>query len=143
MGAIEEVPLSTPHIGSIATLSVAAIEHQGNQVPVRPEELRVSILEHIPHDRQEELLQLLLQFPSVLKRSSEATLRLSQDSRSNNNQEPFYQKQGKIPQAHCPVIEEMLDSWIRLGLIRKANSLFNTPLFCLQHSNGYWIVQDF
>ena len=60
-----------------------------------------------------------------------------------NNREPFYQKQGKIPQAHRPIIEETLDLWIRLGLIRKADSMFNTPLFCLQHPDGYRIVQDF
>ena len=132
MGAIEEVPWSTTRIGSIATLPVAAIQHQGNQAPVRPEELRGSILEHTPQDRQEELLQPLLQFRSVLKRSSEATSRLPQDSRSVNNQEPFYGKQGKISQAHRPVIEETLDSCIRLGLFRKADSMFNTLLFCLQ-----------
>ena len=60
-----------------------------------------------------------------------------------NNREPLYQKQGKIPQAHCPLIEEMLDSWIRLGLIRKADSMFNTLLFCLQDPDGYQIIQDF
>ena len=89
MGAIEEVPSSTTHIGSIATLPVATIQHQGNQVPVRPEELRGSILEHTPQDHLEELLQLLLQFPSLLKRSSKATSRLPQGSQSVNNQEPF------------------------------------------------------
>ena len=86
---------------------------------------------------------MLLQIPSILKRLSGATSRLLQDSRSVNNREPLYQKQGKIPQAHRPVIEKTLDSWIRLGLIRKADSMFNTPLFCLQHPDGYRIVQDF
>ena len=143
MGAIEEVPSSSTHIGSIATIPVAALQHQGNQTPIQPEELRGSILEHTPQDLQEELLQLLLQFPSVLKRSSTATWRLPQDIRSVNSQEPLYQKQGKIPQAHRPVIEETLDSWIRLGLFRKADSMFNTPLVCLQHTDGYRIVQDF
>ena len=143
MGAIEEVPSSSTHIGSIATLPVAALQHQENQIPIQPEELLGSILEHTPQDLQEELLQLLRQFPSVLKCSSKATSRLPQDSLSVNNQEPLHQKQGKIPQAHHPVIEEMLDSWIRLGLIPKANSMFNTPLFCLQHPDGYRIVQDF
>ena len=36
MGAIEEVPTSTTHIGSIATLPIAAIQPPGNHVPVRP-----------------------------------------------------------------------------------------------------------
>ena len=66
MGAIEEVPSSFTHIGSIAMLPVAALQHQGNQIPIQP----VELLEHTRQDRQEELLQLLLQFPSVLKRLS-------------------------------------------------------------------------
>ena len=36
-----------------------------------------------------------------------------------------------------------MDSWIRLGLVWKADSMFNTPLFCLQHLSGYCIIQDF
>ena len=143
MGATEEVPSSTTHIGSIATLPVAAIQPPGNQVPVRPEELRGSILEHTRQDRQQELLQLLLQFPSVLNSSSESTSWLPQGNQPVNNQEPFYQKQGKIPQAHRPVIEETLDLLIRLGHICKADSMFNSPLFCLQPPDGYRIVQDF
>ena len=42
-----------------------------------------------------------------------------------------------------PVIEETLQQWVCLGLIRRANSLFNTPLFCLWHHNRYRVVQDF
>ena len=144
MGAIEEVSSSTTQIGSVATLPVAAIQPPpGYHVQVQPEVLQISILEHTPQDRQEDLLQLLLQFMTVLKSSPKLTPRLPHDDRPVNKREPFYQKQGKIPQAHCSVIKETLDSWIRLGLIRKADSMFNTPLLCLQHPDSYRIVQDF
>ena len=143
MGAIEEVPDSTTHISSVNTIPVAALSHRTQPPPLQPQDLRGSILEQTPSDRQEELLQILLQFPSVLQRPAGHHPRLPQDTRGVNYQEPLYQKQGKIPQAHRPVIEETLDSWIRLGLIRKADSMFNTPLFCLQHPDGYRIVQDF
>ena len=33
--------------------------------------------------------------------------------------------------------------WIGLGLIRNADSMFNMPLLCIQHQEGYRIVQDF
>ena len=56
------------------------------------------------------------------------------DSRKIQLQEKRYQKEGKISLAHRPLIEESLDSWI---------PMFNTPLFCIQHPEGYWIVQDF
>ena len=41
------------------------------------------------------------------------------------------------------MIKETLDQWIQLGLVRKADSMFNTPLFCLKQANGYPVVQDF
>ena len=41
------------------------------------------------------------------------------------------------------MIKETLDRWIRLGLVGKADSMFNTPLFCLKQANGYPMVQDF
>ena len=106
MEAIDEVPSTTTEIGSIKTIPVAAIQPRNNHLPVQPEELRSSILEYTPVDRQEELLQLLLQFPA------QSSSRLAQDSRPINNREPFYQKQGKITHAHRPVIEETLDSWL-------------------------------
>ena len=112
----------------------------GYHVQVQPEVLWNSILEHTLQDGQEDLLQLLLQFPTILKSSPKSTSQLPHDDRPVNKREPFEQKQGKIPQAHCPVIEETLDSWIRLGLIHKADSMFNTVLLRLQHPDGYRIV---
>ena len=79
----------------------------------------------------------------MLRTSASARRPTAYDDRSVNSREPFYQKQGKIPQAHQPIIEETLDSWICLGLIRKADSMFNTPMFCLQHPDGYRLIQDF
>ena len=85
MGAIEEVPSSTMYIGSVTTIPVAALPNREPQSPIQPQDLRGSILEHTPQDRQEELLQLLLQFPAVLQRLSGFNQRLPHDSRSVNN----------------------------------------------------------
>ena len=49
-------------------------------------------------------------------------------------QEPLYQKLGKIPQAHRPLIKQTLDSWI---------PYVQYPLFCLQQPAGYHIIHDF
>ena len=68
---------------------------------------------------------------------------MPQDPQRVQHPEPVYRKQNKIPQAHLPVIEETLEQWIRLGLVRKADSMFNTPLLCLKHADGYRVVQDF
>ena len=85
MGAIEEIPSTTMEICSVEAIPVAAIRHHSNPIPVLPEELRSSILEYTPVDRQEELLQLLLQFPAVLKISSRSNSRLAEDYRAVNN----------------------------------------------------------
>jgi hypothetical protein len=57
--------------------------------------------------------------------------------------EPHYQKQTKIPEAHRGIIEQQIQQWIALGLVRKADSLFNTPLICIQRPGGHMVVQDF
>ena len=69
--------------------------------------------------------------------------RIPRDLQQVQHAEPVYRKQNKIPQAHLPVIEETLEQWIRLGLVQKADSMFNAPLFCLKHADGYRVVQDF
>ena len=57
--------------------------------------------------------------------------------------EPHYQKQTKMPEAHQGIVESQIQQWLNLGLIRKADSMFNTPLICIQTKGGHLVVQDF
>jgi hypothetical protein len=59
--------------------------------------------------------------------------------------EPIYRKQFKIPDAHRPFLEESLTEWLKLGVVQKSHSLYNSPVFCVpkKGGNGYRIVQDF
>jgi hypothetical protein len=59
--------------------------------------------------------------------------------------EPVYRKQFKIPDAHRPFLEESLADWLKLGVVQKSDSLYNSPVFCApkKGGNGYRIVQDF
>lgn len=68
---------------------------------------------------------------------------MPQDPQHSLHPEPIYGKQNKIPQAHLPVIEETSEQWIQLGLVRKADLMFNMPLFCLKHADSYRGVKDF
>jgi hypothetical protein len=43
--------------------------------------------------------------------------------------EPVYRKQFKIPAAHQGFIEATLDEWLKLGVVKRTNSLYNSPLF--------------
>jgi hypothetical protein len=42
-------------------------------------------------------------------------------------------------------IEQTLDEWLKLGVVKRSNSLYNSPIFCVpkKQSQGLRIVQDF
>jgi hypothetical protein len=56
-----------------------------------------------------------------------------------------YRKQFKIPEAHQQFIEQSLDEWLKLGVLKRANSLNNSPIFCVpkKQGQGLQVVQDF
>ena len=58
---------------------------------------------------------------------------------------PVYRKQFKIPEAHQNFIEQSLDEWLKLGVVKRANSLYNSPIFCVpkKQGQGLRVVQDF
>ncbi len=57
----------------------------------------------------------------------------------------MYRKQFKIPEAHQNFIEQSLDEWLKLGVVKRANSLYNSPIFCVpkKQGQGLRVVQDF
>ncbi len=59
-------------------------------------------------------------------------------------QDPVYQKQFKIPEAHHQFIKQILDEWLKLGVVKRSNSLYNSPIFCVpkKQGQGLCIVQD-
>ena len=60
------------------------------------------------------------------------------------DKEPVYRKQFKIPDAHKPFLEENVNEWLKLGVIQRSQSLYNSPVFCVPKKDGTLrIVQDF
>jgi hypothetical protein len=59
--------------------------------------------------------------------------------------EPVYRKQFKIPDAHLPFLNKSLAEWLKLGVVQKSDSLYNSPVFSVPKKGGsrYRIVQDF
>jgi hypothetical protein len=49
---------------------------------------------------------------------------------------PVYSKQFKIPDAHSDFISKSIDDWIKLGVGRRTNSMYNSPIFCVPKKNG-------
>ncbi len=60
-------------------------------------------------------------------------------------QDLVYRKQFKIPEAHHQFIEQTLDEWLKLGVVKRSNSLYNSPIFFVpkKQGQGLRIVQDF
>jgi hypothetical protein len=58
---------------------------------------------------------------------------------------PVYRKQFQIPEAHTDFIENTLEEWLKIGVVRKSQSLYNSPIFCVPKKTGQGlrIVQDF
>jgi hypothetical protein len=56
-----------------------------------------------------------------------------------------YRKQFKIPEAHHNFIEQTLEEWLKLGVVQRSDSLYNSPTFCVpkKQGQGLRIVQDF
>ena len=61
------------------------------------------------------------------------------------NRNPVYRKQFKIPDAHAQFISDSIDDWLKLGVVRRSSSMYNSPIFCVPKKNGrgFRIVQDF
>jgi hypothetical protein len=59
--------------------------------------------------------------------------------------EPIYRKQLKLPEAHNQFIEQTLDEWLKLRVVQKMHSPYNSPIFCItkKQGQGLRIVLDF
>jgi hypothetical protein len=59
--------------------------------------------------------------------------------------QPIYQKQFKLSDEHNQFIEQTLDEWLKLGVIRRSQSSYNSPILCVpkKQTQGLRIVQDF
>jgi hypothetical protein len=52
------------------------------------------------------------------------------------NEDPVYRKQFKIPEAHHHFIDQTLEEWLKLGVVRRSNSLYNSTIFCVPNNKA-------
>ena len=59
--------------------------------------------------------------------------------------DPVYQKQFPLIPDHQNFVEQSLDEWLKLGVVRRTKSAYNSPIFCVPKKSGQGlrIVQDF
>jgi hypothetical protein len=112
------------------------------------EEIRQRCHLQVLEEFQERYLDILCKHQDTLS-IDKYDLGLAKDFKHKihlKNQDPVYRKQFKIPEAHHQFIEQTLDELLKFGVIKRSNSLYNSPIFCVpkkKQGQGLQIVQDF
>jgi hypothetical protein len=101
----------------------------------------------VPYKYREKYIDILFKHQDAIS-LDKYDLRLARNYKHKiplKNEDPVYQKQFKIPEAHHQFIEKTLDEWLKLGVVRRSDSLYNSPIFCIpkKQVQGLWIMQDF
>jgi hypothetical protein len=51
------------------------------------------------------------------------------------SKDPVYWTQFMIPEANHQFIEQILDEWLKLGVVKRSNSIYNSPIFFIVLKN--------
>jgi hypothetical protein len=111
------------------------------------EEIRRRVHLDVPEEYRDKYLQLLYRYKKVIS-ISKADLGRSRTYHHRihlKDPRPVYQPQFPLKPDHQAFIENTLEDWLKLGVVRKTKSLYNSPIFCVPKKNGQGlrIVQDF
>ena len=102
---------------------------------------------NVPDCEREKYLKLILDNHDVFSKSKN-DLGLAnhyEHSIALKNSEPLYIKQFKIPEVHRVMLEEQVKEWLKLGIIQRSNSKYNSPVFIVpkKEPGQFRFVQDF
>jgi hypothetical protein len=111
------------------------------------EEIKRRFHLQVQEEFHERYLDILCKHPDMLS-LDKYNLGLAKDFKHKihlKTQDPVYRKQFKIPEAHHQFIEQTLDEWLKLGVVKRSNLPYNSPIFCIpkKQGQGLRIVQDF
>ena len=111
------------------------------------QEIEKRVKMNIPASHKEQYLDLLTKYRSVISRDK-SDLGMAKNFFHRivlKDDAPVYRKQYQIPEAHSQFIEETLTEWLKLGVVRRSQSMYNSPIFCVpkKEGKGLRIVQDF
>jgi hypothetical protein len=104
-------------------------------------------LDDVPAEFRSRYLQVIYKHRKVISASKND---LGRSQRYNHrihlkDLDPVYVKQFPLKPDHQSFIEATLESWLKLGVVRRTKSLYNSPIFCVPKKTGQGlrIVQDF
>jgi RNase H-like domain found in reverse transcriptase len=107
------------------------------------EEIKQQCHLQVPEEFQERYMDIMCKHQDTLS-IDKYDLGLAKDFKHKIHlkmQDPVYRKQFKIQEAHHQFIDQTLDEWLKLGVVKRSNS----PIFCApkKQGQGLRIVQDF
>ena len=113
-------------------------------------------LSHLPREFKEKYENLLVKYHHIFSkhRNDLGSCTMGQHTIPLKDNTPVYQKQFPIPYSHQDEILKAVQEWLQLDIIEKADSPYNSSLFCvpkkmdLAQADGtqkmsYRIVSDF
>ena len=113
-------------------------------------------LSHLPNEFKKKYENLLIKYHHIFSKHKNDLGRCTMGKHTIplKNDSPVYQKQFPIPYSHQDEILKAVQEWLQLDIIEKADSPYNSSLFCvpkkmdLAHADGtqkmsYRIVADF
>ena len=102
---------------------------------------------NVPQNEQAAYLELILRNHDVFSKDKN-DLGLANHYKHSitlRNNEPLYIKQFKIPDIHRKMLEGQVKEWLKLGIIQRSNSKYNSPVFIVpkKEPGQFRFVQDF
>jgi hypothetical protein len=124
-----------------------AVTHHQKLKVLSNQEIQNRVNLNVPQQFKQAYLNLLFKYKHVIS-NSKTDLGRSKNYHHRihlKDQKPVYQPQFPLKPDHQAFIEGSLEEWLKLGVVRRTRSLYNSPIFCVPKKNGQGlrIVQDF
>ena len=130
----------------------AALSESMAQLPpqlsdARKQQMMEDININVPINERDKYLQLLFQNHDIFSKTKFDLGKANhyEHSITLKHRDPLYIKQFKIPDVHRKMLEEQVREWLKLGIIQRSNSKYNSPVFIVpkKEPGSFRFVQDF
>jgi len=112
----------------------------------REKEIKLKLRMNVPEDYLEAYQKLVFKYHDVFSKDKYDLGRAKGFTHKIHlkNNDPVFVKQFKIPDMHQTVIKQQIHEWLKMGIIERCNSPYNSSVFLVPKKNGgLRIVQDF
>ena len=130
----------------------AALSSSHSQLPPqlsdeRKRQMLADLNLNVPRSEYNKYLELIFQNHDVFSKTKFDLGKANhyEHSITLKHKDPLYIKQFKIPDVHRKMLEEQVREWLKLGIIQRSNSKYNSPVFIVpkKEPGSFRFVQDF